>query len=72
MTDFTTEIASDILSACQAGGEKAAVAFGRALDGEFALAVGQATTLNGDSLPDTWNGPGLVITFHVGDSGALL
>jgi flagellar motor switch/type III secretory pathway protein FliN len=72
MADFTPEIASEILSACQAGGERAAGAFGRALDGDCSLTVGQPTTLSSNSLPDTWNGPGLVITFHVGDAGALL
>lgn len=72
MADFTPEIAPEILSTCQAAGEEAAGAFGRALDSVFSLTVGEASTLAGDQLPDTWSGPGLVITFHIGDSGALL
>ena len=72
MGDFKPEIASEILSACLAGGEQAADAFGRALDGAFSLTVGELTTLSGNSVPDTWNGPGLVITFHIDNSGALL
>ncbi|MBI2479694.1 MAG: FliM/FliN family flagellar motor switch protein [Planctomycetia bacterium] len=72
MTDFTSEIASEILAACQKGGEDAADALSRALDREFSFAPGEISTISRDSMPDTWNGPGLVITFHVGDSGALL
>ncbi|HUG69054.1 MAG TPA: FliM/FliN family flagellar motor C-terminal domain-containing protein [Pirellulaceae bacterium] len=72
MADFTPEIASEILSACQSGGEEAARALGRALDREFSFAAGEVSTVSGDSMPDTWNGPGLVVTFHIGDSGALL
>lgn len=72
MADFTPGIASEILSACQRGGEDAARALGRALDREFSFAVGEVSTVSGDSMPGTWNGPGLVVTFHIGDSGALL
>ncbi|MBC8356799.1 MAG: FliM/FliN family flagellar motor switch protein [Planctomycetes bacterium] len=72
MAEFTPEIASEILSACQAGGEEAAGAFSRSLDGEFTITVGESSTLSGDPLPDTWSGPGLVITFRVGGTGALL
>lgn len=72
MPDFTPEIAAEILSACQRGGEDAARALGRALDREFSLAAGEVSTVSGDSMPDTWSGPGLVVTFHIGDSGALL
>ena len=72
MADFTPEIASEILSACEKGGEDAADAFSRALGGEFSLATGEVSTICGDSIPDTWNGPGLIISFQVGDSGALL
>ncbi len=72
MSDFTHDIAAEILSTCQEGGEEAAGAFGRAFDGEFSIAVGETSSLSSDSLPDSWNGPGLVITFHVGEAGALL
>lgn len=72
MADFTPEIASEILAACQSGREEAAGSISRALDGEFTLAPGETSTISGDNVPDTWNGSGLIITFHVGDSGALL
>ena len=72
MADFTPDIASEILAACQSGGADAAGAFGRALDGEFALVPGDPSTVSSDAIPDTWNGPGLIVSFQVGDSGALL
>ncbi|MCA9118838.1 MAG: FliM/FliN family flagellar motor switch protein [Planctomycetaceae bacterium] len=72
MAEFTTAIASEILAACQNGCEEAAGALSRALDGEFAIAPGVTSTIAHNDAPDTWNGPGLIITFHIGDSGALL
>lgn len=72
MADFRPDIASEILAACQSGAADAASVFSRALDGEFSVVPGESATVSNDSIPDTWNGPGLIITFHIGDSGALL
>ena len=72
MADFTPEIASEIMSACERGSENAAGAFDRALGGEFSFAPGEVSTISTDSVPDSWNGPGLVVTFHIGNTGALL
>lgn len=72
MADFTSEIAAQILSASQESTDDVAGTFARAFGGEFSVAVGESSTLSADAVPDSWNGPGLVITFHVGDSGAML
>ena len=70
MADLTPEIASEVLAACQAGAEEAAEAVSRALDGEFAVAPGEAGTLNVEELPEGFDGPGLAIVFKFGESGA--
>jgi flagellar motor switch/type III secretory pathway protein FliN len=72
MPDLTPDIVADVLAACQAGAGEAAEAFGRALDGKFALAVGQAGTLDPKALPAGLDGPGLAIVLSVGPAAAVV
>jgi flagellar motor switch/type III secretory pathway protein FliN len=72
MTEFTPEIASDIVAACQASCEEAGAAFGRALDGEFSLTVGDLESPSGDNSPPIGKGPGLLVAFSIGESGGLI
>jgi len=65
-------MADDVVATIRNGNEAVAGAFGRALDGEFSVAVAEAVPIALESPPDEWHGPGLVIAIAVGDSGALL
>ncbi len=69
MSELTSEIASEVVAACQAGAEEAAGALGRSLDGEFALSVGEAGSYQSDSTPEGFDGPGLAILLKFGDVG---
>jgi len=69
MSELTSEIASEVVAACQAGAEEAASALGRSLDGEFALTVGEAGNYQSDSTPAGFDGPGLAILLKFGDIG---
>jgi len=65
--ELTPELAPQIVEAIAQNAEEAAGALGRALDGEFVLKAGEATTL-GERRPD---GGGLVAAFTFGDEVML-
>ena len=71
MSELTPELANGVIEACQSGAEGAAAALGRALDGEFKLAVGEATTYSPSDVPEGFAAGGLVVLMKVGDSGAV-
>ena len=70
MADLTPEIVDDVVAACKEGAKEAAEAFGRSLDAEISLSVGQPGSLEVDSLPDELTAPGLAVVLTVGGSGA--
>ena len=73
MPEFTPEIVSDVVQACGAAADEAAEAFGRALDlVEAKLSVGEPANVETQSLPEGFDGPGLVVVLTVEDSAALL
>ena len=72
MSEFSPEIASAVIEACQAGAEEAAAAVGRALDGEFALSVGDANTFKPGAAPEGFAGAGLAVLLKVGARGAAV
>jgi flagellar motor switch/type III secretory pathway protein FliN len=69
MSELTPELAADVVAACEAGAEEAAGALSRSLDGEFAMAVGEAGSYSADSAPAGFDGPGLAILMKFGDVG---
>ncbi len=69
MSELTPEIAADVVAACQAGAEEAAGALTRALDGEFALSVGEAGAYSADAAPEGFDGAGLAILLKFGEVG---
>lgn len=71
MSELTTEIAEELTAAAKAGAEEAAGALSRALDQEFALAVGESTAWDAEAMPEGLSGPGLAIVMSFGDSGAV-
>ena len=68
MSEITPNIAADVAAACQAGAEEAAGALSRALDAEFSLLVGDATTYSADQA-DGFDGAGLAVLLKFGDVG---
>ena len=72
MPDLTPEIVDAVLAACSEGAEEAAEAFGRTLDAEITVSVGQGGTLKMEKLPDGLEGPGLAVVLMVGSAGALV
>jgi flagellar motor switch protein FliN/FliY len=71
MSELTPEIAADVVAACQAGAEEAAGALGRALDGEFAVSVGQAGSYSPDAAPEGFDEAGLAVLMKFGTVGAV-
>lgn len=72
MPDFTPDILSDVLAACNAGAEEAAGALSRTLDAQISVTVGESATLSPDALSDELKGPGLAVIFTLGATGAVL
>ena len=69
MSELTSQLAAEVVAACQAGAEEASGALSRALDGEFSLAVGEATRLDASSPPEGFGNAGLAIMLKFGDVG---
>ncbi len=69
MSELTPELAPEVVAACQAGAEEAAGALGRSLDGEFTLAIGEASSYSADATPAGFDGPGLAILMTFGGVG---
>ncbi|MCC6126752.1 MAG: FliM/FliN family flagellar motor switch protein [Pirellulales bacterium] len=72
MSDFTSEILEEVLTACNSGAGEAGAALSRTLDAQITLAVGESVTLKPNALPEDFGGPGLAILFMVGSAAAAL
>ncbi len=72
MAELTPDIVDQVVATCTEGSEEAAEALGRALDAEFSATVGEPGTIDPKQMPENVAGPGLVVTFTVGQSGAAL
>lgn len=72
MAELTPEIVDAVLAACTEGAEEAAEAFGRALDVQIAVSVGQPGAVEMEKLPEGLEGPGLAVVLTVGTAGALV
>jgi flagellar motor switch protein FliN/FliY len=72
MAELTLDFVAEMVESCKAGADRAAAAFGQALDAQGQLLVGEPGTLDMQALPKELDGPGLAILFTVGDSGALV
>src|SRR5688572_15048575 len=72
MSELDPENAASIVAACTLGAEEAAGAVGRALGGEFKLAVGEATAFVGEAPPAGFDGTALVVLLHTGTRGVAL
>lgn len=71
MSQLTPELAPALLEMCRGGAGEAAEALSRALDGTFALTVGEATPLAAVEAAEL-DGPGLAMVFHVGGEGVAI
>ena len=69
MSELNPELAGSLLEMCRSGVADAAEALQRALDGAYALTVGEATTYAASGAADEMDSPGLALVFHVGDAG---
>jgi flagellar motor switch protein FliN/FliY len=69
MSELNPELAGSLLEMCRGGVGDAAEALQRALDGTYALTVGEATTYSVSGAADELDGPGLALVFHVGAAG---
>jgi len=69
MSELTSEIAAEVVAACQAGASEAADALSRSLDGEFAVTVGESSSYQADAMPEGFDGAGLAILLKFGDIG---
>ena len=71
MAELTPEIVAEVLAVCQAGAEEAAEAIGRALDAKLSVSVGEPGTIDANTLPEEFSGPGLAVVLIAGEVGAL-
>ena len=73
MADLSLDILAEVVETCTAGAEEAAGAFGRALDTDVQLSVGEPGTVEIEALPEGFSsGPGLAVVLTVGSTGALV
>ena len=72
MSDFTPELAPDIVAACEANASDIAGALLRGIDAEVTAQVGEAGTFDAASAPEGFNGPGLAIRMQFGDTCAAV
>lgn len=71
MGKLTPELIADVLALCEAEAGEIAAALGRALDTSLQLTVGPPATLDLKSLPEGYDGPGLVVVLKIESQGAL-
>ena len=71
MPRLTPELLADIVALCEAGASEIAAALGRALDTSLQVTLPRAGSLNLGTLPDGFDGPGLVVVLKVGGEGLL-
>jgi flagellar motor switch protein FliN/FliY len=67
MSELTPELAGSLLEVCREGAGETGEALARALDGQFSVTVGEATTWSACDAGRELDGPGLALTFQVGD-----
>lgn len=72
MSESNSELLTAILAACEAGLDEASSALKRELDASATLAMGSGAPLDRASLPEAWDGPGLVAILQVGEHAALI
>jgi flagellar motor switch/type III secretory pathway protein FliN len=72
MSGLTTELAPQILAACQTGAAEAASALGRCFGGEIQLQPQEPQALHAEELAADWHGPGVILALLVGDEGAVV
>lgn len=66
MSELNPELAGSLLEVCREGAGETGGALTRALDREFAVTVGEATTVADAGIGAELDGPGLALAFHVG------
>lgn len=71
MSALTPELTSQVVAACQAGAQEAAAVLSRNLGQKFSVEVGTADSYNPASVPEGFDGPGLVISFQFGAQAAV-
>jgi flagellar motor switch protein FliN len=69
MAELNSEIAAQVVAACQTNADEAAGALGRALGGTFTLKVGEACSFDAEAAPTGFDGAGLMLLVRVGDVG---
>lgn len=72
MSELTTDLGPEIVSACQAGAEEAADALSRSLDAQFTLTVGEVGKLDLEASSEVFGGPGLAMMMKFGEVGAAV
>jgi flagellar motor switch/type III secretory pathway protein FliN len=72
MIDLTTDLAGKLVEACKAGAEQAASAFGRVLDTQLSLAVGEPGEFDASALADGGGTAALVAVLKVGSKGVFV
>ena len=73
MPELTPEIVSEVVEVCNTEADEAAEAFGRALDmAETKLTVGEPANVEMQSLPEGFDGPGLVVVLTLEGAAAVV
>jgi len=72
MPDLSPDIVEEVVETCKAGVDEAVEAFGRGIDAEVRLTVGDPETVDMKALPDGFSGGGLTVVMIVGSEAALL
>lgn len=72
MAELSLDIVAEVVEACKAGADEASAAFGRALDAELQLSVGEPGSADTNALPEGLDGPGLAVVLTVGATGAVV
>jgi len=72
MAELSLDIVAQVVEACKAGADEAGASFGRALDAELQLSVGEPGSVDTKALPEGLDGPGLAIVLTVGATGAVV
>ena len=67
MSELTPELAGSLLEVCREGAGETGEALARALDGPFSVTVGEATAWSACDAGGELDGPGLALTFQVGN-----
>ncbi len=71
MSELTPNQIESIVAACRANAAEASAALGRAIDGSYAIEVGQAVPVDSLAPGASWTAPGLAIVLVVGSQAAL-